>query len=481
MNFPAHIFKKYDIRGLVDTEITDDLAEKIGVAYADLRQSEVGSDKSLTITVGRDMRDSSIGYQKSLMKGLVSRGAKVIDIGLVSTPAFYFSVGHLKADGGIMVSASHNPAEYNGFKMTRERAVPISGDTGIAQISEMVELGIREPDSAKATTGTQETLLREDASDGQAGIRGQGRIETFEGIPALSARAEFDHAGGDPIKKMKIVADSANGMGAQYLDELFNMIDADVTRMYWELDGNFPNHEADPFKLENTEALRKKVVEVGADIGIATDGDGDRIFFIDNTGKRVTPAIVRGLLSQIALREHSGATICYDIRPGRITKDMILESGGVPCVTRVGHSLIKEKMRKENAVFGGESSGHFYYKFETGTYDGPLTVATQMLQEITRRNESLADITSPYDKYAHSGEINFKVEDKDGVMHKLKERFKDGELNELDGITIEYDDFWFNVRTSNTESKLRLNLEAVDEATMEARRDEVVAFIKENA
>jgi phosphomannomutase len=462
MSIPRHIFKQYDIRGLVDTEITDDLAEKIGRAYAEFLSREVVDGASLVVVVGRDMRASSVPYQNRLMEGLVKSGVKVLDIGLVSTPAFYFSVGHLGAHGGIMVSASHNPAAYNGFKMTRANAMPISGDTGIQEIAGIVE-----------------RLLVESVPYDPS-VR-PGTIEQVSGIPALSVQAEFSHTGSHPIKKMKIVLDSANGMGAQYLDELFKMIDADVTRMFWDLDGSFPNHEADPFKEENTEAIRRKVVEVGADLGIATDGDGDRIFFVDDKGRVVEPAIVRGLLAQIVLRDHPGATICYDIRPGKITRDMIEEAGGVPSVTRVGHSLIKEQMRSVGAVFGGESSGHFFYAFPTGVYEGPVTVATQILQEITRQDKPLSEIVEPLERYVHSGEINFTVQDKEGMMRKLTEKFSQGELTTFDGITITYPDFWFNVRASNTESKLRLNLEAVDRPTMEARRDEIVALIKGNA
>jgi phosphomannomutase len=250
--------------------------------------------------------------------------------------------------------------------------------------------------------------------------------------------------------------------------------------MNWELDGSFPNHEADPFKDENTRDLSSRVVEENADLGIATDGDGDRIFFIDEKGNKVNPAVLRGLLAQIVLRSHHGATICYDVRPGRITKDMIEEAGGVPSMTRVGHSLIKEQMLRVGAVFGGESSGHFFYAYKNGTYEGPVTAAVQLLQEITRQGKTLSEIVEPLDsKYAHSGEINFLVEDKQAAIERMKERFADGKINELDGVSIEYDDFWFNVRASNTESKLRLNLEATDRATMESRRDEVIAVINE--
>ncbi|PJA45145.1 phosphomannomutase/phosphoglucomutase [Candidatus Uhrbacteria bacterium CG_4_9_14_3_um_filter_50_9] len=454
MDFPRKIFKAYDIRGLVEEEITNELAEKIGQAYATLRQGEVGADKRHTVAVGRDMRDSSPIYQQHLMNGLMRMGVDVVDIGLVSTPAFYFGVGHLGADGGIMVSASHNPAEYNGFKLTREQAIPVSGDTGIETIADLIE---------------QNTFV--DAPQ-------KGRVRVAEGIPQAAAQAERLFAGGDPVKTFKIVADTGNGMGAQFLDELFGFLDTDVTRMYWELDGTFPNHESNPFKPENIVDLQKTVVELGADVGIATDGDGDRIFFVDDKGQLVTPAVLRGLLAQIALRDHPGATICYDIRPGKITEDMIVEAGGKPSVTRVGHSLIKEQMRKEGAVFGGESSGHFFYAFETGVYEGPVTVAMQMLQEMTRQGKPLSEIVEPLERYVHSGEINFTVEDKEGMMNKIKQHFREGTLSELDGITLTYQDFWFNVRPSNTESTLRLNLEAVDRATMEAKRDEVIALIK---
>jgi phosphomannomutase len=455
MNIPRKIFKAYDIRGLVNEEITNELSEKIGRAYAVLRQREVEPGVKLTVVVGRDMRSSSVVYQEHLMNGLTRMGVNVVDIGLVSTPAFYFGVGHLKAHGGIMVSASHNPAEYNGFKITREKAIPVSGDTGILTIADLIE---------------------EDAFED---VKEFGDVRVEEGIPKKAVEAELAFAGKAPVRHMKIVADSANGMGAQFLDTFFTHIDADVTRMYWEFDGSFPNHEADPFKLENTEDLRKKVVELGADIGITTDGDGDRIFFVDDKGHLVTPAVLRGLLSQIELRKHPGATICYDIRPGKITEDMILEAGGRPSVTRVGHSLIKEQMRKEGAVFGGESSGHFFYAFDTGTYEGPVTVAMSILQEMTQREQALSEIVEPLERYMHSGEINFNVEDKEGMMHKIKTHFSDGVLNELDGITITFEDFWLNVRPSNTESKLRLNLEAVDQATMETKRDEVKALIEE--
>ncbi len=451
MQIIKQIFKKYDIRGLVDSEVTPELAFAVGKGFAALLSQEIHGQMS--VAVGRDMRPSSLELQALVMDGLMHSGVHVIDIGLVSTPAFYFGVSHTNASGGIMVSASHNPAAYNGFKLTRARAVPVSGDTGILELARIIETEAYLPVV-------------------------QGSRKMITNIPALDVREQMRFSGVLPIKPMKIVADSGNGMGAQYLDETFVHIDADVTRLFWEFDGTFPNHEADPFKLENTEALRRKVVELGADVGIATDGDGDRIFFVDDQGELLAPAILRGLLAQIMLRDHPGATVCYDIRPGKITRDMIEEAGGIPSITRVGHSLIKEQMQKDGAVFGGESSGHFFYAFPAGVFEGPVTVVMQMLQEITRQGKSLSQIVAPLRRYVHSGEMNFRVSDPVVVMQRIKNRFIDGEQNELDGISVSYPTFWFNVRGSNTEPLVRLNLEAVDRETMETKRDELRTLIE---
>jgi phosphomannomutase len=454
MQINRSIFKMYDIRGIIGSDVTSELAWHLGRAFATLLKKE-NPDRALSVCVGHDMRETSPEFQGEIMRGLLESGVKVFDIGLVSTPALYFAVGHLAVDGGISVTASHNPVEYNGFKFTRSNAQPVAGDTGITAMADLIE---------------KEAYCSLSA----------GSIEKSEGIIEKHVRGEFAFAGPDSIRPLKIVADTGNGMGATYLDEFFKIIGADVTRLYWELDGSFPNHESNPLKFETLRDLQAKVREVGADIGIATDGDGDRIFYVDNEGEIVEPAIVRGILSQIMLRGNEGATICYDIRPGKITEDMIVESGGVPSLTKVGHSLIKRQMIEENALFGGESSGHFYYRFPTGVHDGPIAATTQILQEMTKQKKPLSEIVKPLQRYYHSGEINFRVESKEMAIEKIKQQFEEGELNELDGITITYPDFWFNVRGSNTESVLRLNLEAVDQATMEAKRDEITNLIKED-
>lgn len=454
MQIPRHIFKAYDVRGLIDDELTPELCTVIGRAFATLLRKE-NPEGALKVAVGRDMRESSPAYQAAVVEGLRMCGVDVVDIGLVSTPAFYFGVGDTGADGGVMVSASHNPAEYNGCKFVRAKAVPVSGDGGIYEMADTIE---------------KEAFVESDA---------RGELSSVEGVPEKFVNMSIDFAEPDPISKFKVAIDTANGMGAQYLDDLLTHLDLDVTKMYWELDGTFPNHEANPFKYENNKDLEAKIVEVGADVGIATDGDGDRIFFFDELGKMIDPAIVRGVIAQVVLRSYPGAAIGYDIRPGKITQDLIEEAGGKPFVTRVGHSLIKERMIEKDAVFSGESSGHFYYRYDTGSYDGPVTVAVQFLQELTRSGMKASEFVGQFERYVHSGEINFEVEDKTAMIEKIKQHFADGEFNDLDGISITYDDFWFNVRPSNTESLLRLNLEAVDQATMEQRRDEIIALIQE--
>jgi phosphomannomutase len=449
------IFKKYDIRGVYPEDLSEDLAYKLGRAFAAMRLKEVKKDR-IRLAVGRDMRDSSPSLQKELVRGLREGGADVVDIGLVSTPTFYFGVAYFKYDGGLMVSASHNPARYNGFKMVREAALPVSGDTGIQDLRDAVMKG-------------------EFSESPRMG-------ELTENTKVLEKQIEVEFAHGDPdrIAPMRIVADSANGMGALYLDALFAALpQITLTRMYWELDGRFPNHEADPFKDENIADLKREVLKQKADLGIATDGDGDRIFFIDNRGELIEPAIVRGILAKVFLAEKPGAKIAYDIRPGRITRDMIEQYGGTPVVTRVGHSLIKEQALKEGAYFAGESSGHFFLNLDYGCFEMPVIMTLKLLQELSVADKPVAEYMAPLRKYAHSGEINSKVESVDAVLDRIAARYKDGKVSRLDGVTAEYEDWWFNVRGSNTEPLIRLNLEAKTQKRMEEKRDEVLAAIRE--
>jgi phosphomannomutase len=449
-----NIFKAYDIRGIYGTELTEDLAYKIARAFVVLRQKELGR-ANLKIVVARDMRISSSSLGEAVIRGLTEQGADVIEIGLASTPTFYFAVCYLKADGGMIVSASHNPKEYNGIKITRENAKPLGAGNGMEEI----ELKVK---SEKFQESPE-----------------KGEVTQYFGV--IDEQVKYEEQGIDlsKIGKFKIVADTANAMGAQYLEKLFDDLpQVELVKMNFELDGTFPVHEADPFREENIVDLKKRVVAENADLGIATDGDGDRIFFIDNKGDLLEPAILRGIMAKLFLRDYPGATICYDIRPGKITEDMILANGGVPSVTKVGHSLIKKQMIETDAVFGGESSGHFFVKFPHGVYEAPMVVILKLLFELTQSGMNLADYAQPLKKYFHSGEINFKGADKEKVFAVLKEKFNDAKINDLDGLTFTYPDFWFNARGSNTEALVRLNLEARDKKIMEEKIEEVSNFIK---
>jgi phosphomannomutase len=452
MQTNPEIFKAYDVRGIYGQDLNDETAYSLGHAYVTMRKKEIKKEK-LTIVVARDMRVSSPALKKRLIEGLTDAGADVIDIDLASTPTFYFAVANFKYDGGLIVSASHNPGEYNGFKITRDKAIPVSGETGMFTLRDLVMKNkFKNAKVAGTVSKKTDVLLAQVAHD-------------------------MKFADSTKIKALKIVIDTANGMGADYLEKLFDCLPCDVIKMNFELDGTFPAHEADPLKEKNNADLQKMVLKEKADLGIATDGDGDRIFFIDNTGKTIEQSIIRGLLAQTFLEDKPNSVVCYDIRPGRITRDLIEEAGGRPSVTRVGHSLIKEQAIQENAYFAGESSGHFFLNLEIGCFEMPMIMTLKLLERFSEIDTKISHYLNQFYKYFHSGEINSIVEDKDTVFTNLKEKYHDAEINELDGVTITYKDFWFNVRGSNTEPKIRLNLEAVSKEIMEQKRDEVLEII----
>lgn len=455
MKTKPEIFKAYDIRGIYGEELDEETAYRLGLAYCQMRKAERGG-KTGKIVVAEDMRVSSASLKKNLIAGLQDGGFDVVDIGLAATPTFYFAVANYDFDGGIQVSASHNPKEYNGFKIVREKALPVSKDSGMFDLRDLVMEGKLEKAEKR------------------------GRLEEKKDVLKDQVEHDLRFADLEKIKPLKIVIDPANAMGAPYFDALFEKAPGELVRMYWELDGTFPNHEADPFKFENMKDLCEKVKEEKADLGIATDGDGDRIFFVDEKGKVIDPGIIRAILCKIFLRENPGRKIAYDIRPGRITQETIEENGGEAIVTPVGHSLIKAIAIKEKAVFAGESSGHFFLNMgEEGCYEVPLIVTLKLLQEISASGKSFSQYVEPYQRYFHSGEINSTVEDVVGKIEEVKEKYKDGKQNDLDGITVEYEDWWFNVRGSNTEPKIRLNLEARKQELMEEKRDEVLKLIRQ--
>lgn len=447
------IFKAYDIRGIFDVDFDCDFARNLGIAYTNLRQKEL-SKKDLTFIVGSDMRISSPNIKEALVEGIVLAGANVVDAGVISTPTFYFAVSNSQSDGGIMISASHNPKEWNGFKIVREKALPVSGETGLQDIKKLIF--------------NNELVLSEKA----------GQVSKRDDFLDLEIAHAFELVNKESINSFVVALDPANGMGAQYLKAMFLKLNCEVNKINFELDGNFPNHEADPLKPENMEQLREFVLDCGADLGISTDGDGDRIFFVDNVGQVVNPAIIRGVLARLFLLDKPGSKIAYDVRPGKITRDLIEENGGVPVVTRVGHSLIKEQMIKEDVYFAGESSGHFFLNDSIGCFEAPVIMILKILKDLSSSGLSSSEYFGRYDKYYLSGEINLKINDKERVFENLKNKYTDGKISLLDGISVEYPDYWFNVRASNTENVVRLNLEALDFDTMSKRRDEVLEIIK---
>lgn len=455
MTISPSIFKAYDIRGIYKKDFDEQFAYQLGLAYIELRKKDLkNKKKKFKVVVGADMRLSSPSLKKYLIKGLLAAGADVCDIGLTSTPTFYFAVAKYKYDGGIMVSASHNPKEWNGFKIVRERAVPVSGDSGINFLKELI-------------------LNKELKAENKP-----GKLSKRTDVLAEHIKHDLKYAKLNKIKKLKIVLDPANAVGSLYLKELFKFVPAHLIKINFKLDGNFPAHEADPLKEENLKDIKKAVIKNKADLGITTDGDGDRIFFIDEKGELIDQSIIRGLLAKLFLQDKPNSKIGFDVRPGKITEDLILENKGRPVKTRVGHSLIKEQMLKEDIYFSGESSGHFFLNMPIGCFEIPNIVILKLLQEFSASELAISEQIKPYQKYFLSGEINREVQDKEKIFKALEKKYINGQISKLDGISVTFKDFWFNVRASNTENKMRLNLEAIDKKTLKDKTKEVLNIIK---
>ncbi len=443
----SSIFKAYDIRGLSPSELNPPLARRIGIAFVDYLKAE-------TIAIGRDMRDTSPGLAAAFIEGARSRGASVVDIGMVSTDMLYFAVASQSLDGGAMLTASHNPKQYNGIKLVRAGAVALSGDAGIKEVRE----GALGPEPAPFT-GQVGTLSHQDVSDAYT-AHCLGFIEVAK------------------LRPLKLVLDAGNGMGGPAAERIFAKLPFERTDLYFTPDGNFPNHEADPLVEANRRDVIAAVKARGADLGIAWDGDADRCFFIDDTGEFIPGDFVTTLLGVMFARREPGATIVYDVRASRAVADSVRAVGGVPVMHRVGHAFMKVKMRELNAVYGGEVSAHYYFR-DNWFADNGMIPALLMLELVCSSGKKLSELLAPYRaKYFLSGEINSKVADVPRALALIEERFKDGRVTKLDGVSVDYDDWHFNVRGSNTEPLLRLNLEAMSKAGMKQRRDEVLALIR---
>lgn len=464
MNIDTSIFKAYDIRGIYPSQLNEELVYKIARAYAEWLKKQNSSVH--TVAVGGDMRLSTPSLKTEIIRGLLEAGLNVDDFGLVSSPSFYFAVANYGYAGGLQVSASHNPKEYNGIKVVSRGANPVGRDNGLFVIRDMVVNG--ELGDTSATPGK---------------VRTQNNLPNpiTDSIKYYSEFAEVDFQK-IKNKNFKIVHDPANAMGILDFGPggLLQKLGVELIDMNYELDGTFPNHEADPLKPENTESLREKVKSEKADLGIATDGDADRIFFVDDQGESIPQAIIRGILAQLILQKHPGSTICYDIRPGKVTRDMILSAGGQPSITPVGHTLIKNQMEKVGAVFGGESSGHFFYKLPIGIFEQPVLVALNLLNWLAEKDQPISQLVAPYKKYFESGEINFKVNNQSEVqlgIQSIKSAFPDNIASELDGVFIETPEVWFLVRGSNTEPLLRISLEGVSMQAVEAVKAQVLKIL----
>lgn len=444
----AGIFKAYDVRGLYPSQLNEEQAKKIGLAFHFVLDPDDFACGN-TVIVSRDMRSHSPSLQQALIEGLRASGLDVLNIGLATTPMSYFAVGHLKAAGGVQVTASHNPAGYNGLKFSKHEARPVSGDHGIP----LIEKHVKENDlpAAAKEGGYSETSVFADYENFLLGF-----LEKPAGA-----------------RKLKVVVDAANGMGTIY-QPILEKLGIELIPLYFELDGTFPNHEANPLKLENLEDLAHAVREHGADLGVAFDGDADRSAFVDENGNPVGNDISTALIAGELLAHHPGSAIVYDLRSSRAVAEHIRDCGGVPIRERVGHSFIKATLRQKNGVFGGELAGHYYFR-DTFTADNALLAMIKILNLLWKENRPFSQIVAPLLRYAKSEETNFQVEDKQGKMDLLARKYADGEIDYLDGITVQYPDWWFNVRPSNTEPYLRLVAEANTPELLEKHMKDLIA------
>jgi phosphomannomutase len=450
------IFKAYDVRGKYPEQLDEDLAYRIGRAFPQVLSELEGTPVDrLRVAVGRDMRLSSPSMAAQYARGIAEAGADVLDIGMVGTEMLYWTVGSRELDGGLMCTASHNPKGYTGAKLVKRGALALSGDSGIGELRELVKKG-----------------------DPGAPVDEPGETST-EDIGDEFRRAALGYIDPKAIKPTKVMLEGGNGMAGPMVGPILDGFPLDQERAYWEPDGEFPDHEPNPLLEENRRFIMDKVRETGADLGIAWDGDADRCFFIDDTGRFVDGDFLTALLAESILRKDPGAAILYDVRASRAVPDTVERAGGHPYVNRVGHAFFKTRMRELGAAFGGEVSGHYYFH-DFYCADSGTIPALLILELLSVEGKKLSELLEPLrSEYFISGEINSEVGDQEGKMKEIEERYRDARVTKLDGISIDYDDWHFNVRPSNTEPLLRLNLESlVSQEHMEQKRDEVLDLIR---
>jgi phosphomannomutase len=445
----SHIVKAYDVRGVVPDQLNPEIARALGAAFARF----TGADR---IVVARDMRESGLALGAAFAEGVTAQGVDVVDAGLGSTDLLYYAAGSMDVPGA-MFTASHNPAKYNGIKLCLSGARPVGQESGLADIRKEAESFL---DSEVPSTGTTGTISTKDVLSDYASY-----MKSL--VPDLATMAP-----------LKVVVDAGNGMGGHTVPTTFEGLPLEVTEMYFELDGSFPNHEANPIEPANLRDLQLKVQEVGADIGLAFDGDADRCFVVDERGQIVSPSTLTALIAARELEREPGATIIHNLITSRSVPTVVEELGGKAVRTRVGHSFIKAEMARTGAIFGGEHSGHFYFR-DFWNADSGMLAALHVLAALGNQDKPLSEVFQPYERFVTSGEINSTVDDQAGRIAAIKEHFKDKPQDELDGLTVDLGDgAWFNVRASNTEPLLRLNVEAADEGTVAAVRDEVLGLIR---
>jgi len=446
MTIDPSIFKAYDIRGTYPNQLNGDIAYQIGGALA-------GYLKPKAIAVGRDMRLSSAELFDSLAHGITDQGVDVIDLGLCSTDGLYFAVGKFGYDGGVMITASHNPKEYNGFKICRKNAEPLSGQEGLNQVLKAIQDG-----TYTAKSPSRGVIARKDI--------GEDYAEHCLSFVDVSR-----------IRPYHIVIDAGNGMAGLTLGPVLEKLPVQVTPLYFELDGSFPNHPASPIELENLVDLQKMIADTKADFGVAFDGDADRMFLVDTLGRQLGGDMVTALVARALLSKHRGETVLYNLICSRAVPELITKMGGTPVRTRVGHAIIKPLMKKHNAIFGGEHSGHFYFR-DNWFADSGLIAFLVCLELISMENRPLHEMVKEIDPYVRSGEINSRVDSIPDRIAAVTKAFADGEQDTIDGLTVQYPDWWFNLRPSNTEPLLRLNIEATTPALLEDRKTKLLKIIR---
>ncbi len=466
------IFKAYDIRGLYPEQIDGEVAERIGGAFVRVLAGLEGKPvDELRVGLGRDMRLSAPELAGRYLEGMLAAGAHVVDAGQVGSEMLYFLVGSRKLDGGIMCTASHNPKAYTGAKLVREGALALSGDTGIQDIRRTIEAEDVSANGGPSTAGVGR------AQPARGTVEELDIYGDFEAAALSFVDPETITAGAE--RGLKVVVDGGNGMAGPMVGPLLDRLGVEPVETYWTPDGSFPDHEPNPLLPENRRFIIDKVTETGADVGIAWDGDADRCFFIDDSGAFVDGDFLTALLAESLLRKSPGEAILYDVRASRAVADTVRAAGGTPYVNRVGHAFFKTRMRKEGSLFGGEVSGHYYFR-DFFCADSGTIPALLVLEMLAREGKRLSELLAPYRRrYFISGEINSEVADPAAKMAEIEERYSDARQERLDGISIDYEDWHFNVRPSNTEPLLRLCLESlVSGEDMERRRDEVLELIR---